>query len=66
MQDTTGHQALAAINEQIVCLRNTAAALAAVTEDFPALNRNLIRVLASVKMLELNLSDALLVIEEDT
>ncbi|MFU8769901.1 MAG: hypothetical protein ACNA7H_09210 [Desulfotignum sp.] len=66
MQDTTDPRALAAIDEQIACLKNTAAALADRTTDFPALNRNLQRVLASVKMLELNLSDALSVIREDT
>jgi hypothetical protein len=38
-------------------LRNTAEELVGVSHSFPALNRNTKRILASVKMLEINLPD---------
>ena len=50
---------LAVIHEKIADLKNTALFLQAGTDDFPALHQNINRVLASVKMLELNLSDVL-------
>jgi hypothetical protein len=40
-------------------LRKTAEELKQSTTDFPALARNTARILASIKMLELNLSDVL-------
>ncbi len=61
----TPSQELAVINEKIADLKNTAMFLQARTGDFPGLHQNIKRILASVKMLELNLSDALAV-DEDT
>ncbi len=63
MQETkemTDLQNLAAINEKIAVLRKTSDFLEARTADFPALHRNIRRMSASVKMLELNLTDALM------
>ncbi|MGD2100003.1 MAG: hypothetical protein PVG35_20705 [Desulfobacterales bacterium] len=45
------------INTKIKLLRKTAEELNRMGEDFPALARNTVRVLASVKMLEINVSD---------
>lgn len=59
MQQMTPSQELAVLNEKIDDLKNTALFLDARTADFPALHQNIKRVLASVKMLELNLSDVL-------
>jgi hypothetical protein len=47
------------IHEKITDLKNTALFLQARTTDFPALHQNTKRILASVKMLELNLCDVL-------
>lgn len=60
MPDMTDPQNLVVINEKIAVLRKTADFLEAQTVDFPALHRNIRRVSASVKMLELNLTDALM------
>ena len=59
MQESIAMPALTAINENIAALRQTAGLLEARTIDFPALQRNVMRISASIKMLELNLSDAL-------
>lgn len=61
MQTMTPSQELAVLHEKIADLKNTAMFLEARTEDFPALHQNTKRILASVKMLELNLSDVLAV-----
>ncbi|MHB8830258.1 MAG: hypothetical protein ACYC6Q_12135 [Syntrophales bacterium] len=45
------------VQEKIKSLRETAEELKTMGEDFPALYRNLSRILASVKMLELNVPD---------
>ena len=45
------------INAKIQLLKKTARELSRVGEDFPALSRNTARILASVKMLEINVSD---------
>ncbi|MHC4435615.1 MAG: hypothetical protein ACYTBS_27690 [Planctomycetota bacterium] len=45
------------INEKIRLLKQTANDLNRHAEDFPALSRNTARILASIKMLELNISD---------
>ena len=45
------------INAKIQLLKKTAEELNRMGEDFPALARNTIRILASVKMLEVNVSD---------
>ena len=45
------------INEKIRRLKQTAQDLNHNADDFPALARNTTRILASIKMLELNVSD---------
>jgi hypothetical protein len=45
------------IDSKIQSLKTTAEELKQMGEDFPALYRNISRVLASIKMLELNVSD---------
>ena len=45
------------IDDKIQVLKRTAEELNRMGEDFPALARNSTRILASVKMLELNVSD---------
>ena len=51
------HAELREIQQRIQSLRKTAEELKQSTGDFPALSRNTARILASIKMLELNLSD---------
>ena len=46
-----------AINTKIQLLKITAKELNRIGENFPAIARNTIRILASVKMLEINVSD---------
>jgi archaellum component FlaC len=45
------------ISEKIRRLKQTAQDLSRDADDFPALSRNTARILASIKMLELNISD---------
>lgn len=45
------------INDKIQLMKKTAQELNSAGEDFPAIARNTSRILASVKMLELNISD---------
>jgi hypothetical protein len=45
------------IDSKIQSLRKTAEELKQMGENFPAVYRNISRVLASIKMLELNVSD---------
>ena len=45
------------INAKIQLLKKTAQELNRIGEDFPAVARNTARILASVKMLEINISD---------
>jgi hypothetical protein len=45
------------IDSKIQSMKKTAEELRQMGEDFPALYRNISRVLASIKMLELNVSD---------
>jgi hypothetical protein len=45
------------INAKIQLMKKTAAELNQIGEDFPAIARNTVRILASVKMLEINVSD---------
>ncbi len=45
------------INTKIQLLKKTAEDLIRIGEDFPAITRNTVRILASVKMLEINVSD---------
>ena len=44
-----------AMDAKIQLIRQTAEALQSMAENIPALDRNLVRLLASVKMLELNI-----------
>lgn len=45
------------LDRKIQSMKKTAEELKQMGEDFPALFRNISRVLASIKMLELNISD---------
>ena len=45
------------INEKIQIIKKTAQELNQIGEGFPAIARNTVRILASVKMLEINVSD---------
>ncbi|UCD82565.1 MAG: hypothetical protein JSW26_14395 [Desulfobacterales bacterium] len=45
------------INDKIRVMKRTAEELNRMGENFPALARNSIRILASIKMLEVNVSD---------
>jgi hypothetical protein len=45
------------INEKIQLMKKTAEDLNHIGENFPAIARNTVRILASVKMLEINISD---------
>jgi len=48
---------LKSIYSKIQAMRRIAEELKQLGEDFPALSRNLVRILASLKMLEINVSD---------
>ena len=45
------------IDDKIQLMKKTARELNAIGESFPAIARNTVRILASVKMLEINVSD---------
>jgi proteasome assembly chaperone (PAC2) family protein len=45
------------LDTKIQSMKKMAEELKQMGEDFPALNRNISRILASIKMLELNISD---------
>jgi len=45
------------INANIVLMKKAAEELARMGENFPALARNIVRIQASLKMLEINVSD---------
>lgn len=45
------------INDKIQLMKKTAQELIQIGENFPAIARNTVRILASVKMLEINVSD---------
>ena len=45
------------INDKIQLMKKTAEELNRIGQDFPSLARNTVRILASVKMLEINVSD---------
>jgi len=45
------------INDKIQLMKKTAEELNRIGEDFPSVARNTVRILASVKMLEINVSD---------
>jgi hypothetical protein len=45
------------INTKIQMMKRTAEELARAGEDFPAIARNIVRISAGIKMLEINISD---------
>jgi hypothetical protein len=45
------------INTKIQMIKKTAEELAQAGEDFPAIARNIVRISAGIKMLEINISD---------
>jgi hypothetical protein len=45
------------LDSKVQAMKKTAEELKQMGEDFPALQRNISRILASLKMLELNISD---------
>ncbi len=55
----TTENELKKIDDRIKLLRNTAEELKDLAEDIPAITRNTARLLASVKMMELNISDCI-------
>lgn len=46
------------LDEQIQNLKRAAQALNRMSDDFPAIKRNAARILSSIKMMEINVSDA--------
>jgi hypothetical protein len=50
---------LEGIDEKIQLLKETAQELKEMGKNIPAMDRNLVRILASIKMLEINISDVL-------
>ena len=47
------------IDDNIKIMKKAAKELAQMGDDFPALKRNAVRILAGIKMLELNVSDVI-------
>ncbi len=47
------------MNDIILCMKQRAEELKEIGSDFPALDRNLVRIRASLKMLEINISDVI-------
>ena len=45
------------INAEIQSMKKSAEALKQLGQDFPTVDRNIVRILASIKMLEINISD---------
>ena len=45
------------LDTKIQLMRKTAEELKQMGDHFPAINRNVVRILASIKMLEINVSD---------
>ena len=52
------------IDEQIRLLKQAALALSDMAEEFPAIKRNAVRILSSVKMMEINVSDVVRLSEQ--
>lgn len=55
----TQQHELVEMDAKIQIMKKAALELESMADDFPALSRNLVRILSSIKMLELNLSDIL-------
>ena len=47
------------MNDIILCMKQRAEELKEIGSDFPAVDRNLVRIRASLKMLEINISDVI-------
>jgi len=47
------------MNDIILCMKQHADELKEIGSDFPALDRNIVRIRASLKMLEINISDVI-------
>jgi hypothetical protein len=45
------------VDAKIRMMKRSAEELSRLSKDFPAINRNVARILASIKMLEINVSD---------
>ncbi|WP_372683573.1 hypothetical protein [Desulfosarcina sp.] len=56
---------LQAIDIEVRNIKSAAEKLSRMSENFPALARNTVRILASVKMLELNINDYVALESED-
>jgi hypothetical protein len=54
---------LHAVNDEVRQIRSAVEKLTAMGENFPAIARNAVRIQACVKMLELNISDLILLEE---
>ena len=50
---------LVEIDDKIQTMKKAALELQSMADDFPALSRNVSRILSSIKMLEMNVSDIL-------
>ena len=48
---------IAAMNDKIVVIKKIASELAQMADEFPAVAKNTARILSSIKMLEINVSD---------
>ena len=57
MRQTIMHNNLNDINIKIQLLKQTAKELSQDADEIPALSKNMVRILASIKMLELNITD---------
>ena len=55
----THQNELVEMDAKIQTMKKAALELESMADDFPALSRNLVRVLSSLKMLELNITDIL-------
>lgn len=54
------------INAKILSMKKTAEELNQLGKSFPALTRNAVRILASLKMLEINISDVVELEQDDS
>jgi hypothetical protein len=57
MRQTIMQKKLKVINDKIQLLKQTAKELSQDADEIPALSKNMARILASIKMLELNITD---------
>lgn len=62
---TEKHNVFDQLKDQIKHLKSAAEILGETGKEIPAIERNIVRIVASVKMLELNIVDALEIKEND-